>query len=234
MDILVVCCNGNDYRLLFNGYLNFLNISVVIKSDHLNIFDFDFVLRRLRLRVKTVERVFTSITWGVRVVALEHGIIVFEVMQGSIHIATFAAIIATKTTPNIFAFLSVAVNELLLREWFEFFVLDKVGSLESSYGWEGPACAAMSLVLHWGYATSLNPIYIMVPGPIYLIGNIGVVGVEDIVVVPILMILSIRSSETESKDGRILLVWPVRKLVVAKGEVDTIRVVVLVNNPVPI
>ena len=57
----------------------------------------------------------------------------------------------------------------------------------------------MSLVLHWGYSTNLNPIQV--------IGGIGVfedVGVEDIVVVSFPMILIIRSSQ--SKDGHILFV----------------------------
>ena len=102
MNIPVVGRDSDDYRLLFNG-------SYYIISDSLNIFDFDFVLRRLRLRVKTVERVFTGISWGVRVVALEHGIVVFEVIQGSPHITSVAAIIATKVASMIFTLLSVAV-----------------------------------------------------------------------------------------------------------------------------
>ena len=84
----------------------------------------------------------------------------------------------------------------------------------------------MSLVLHWGNSANLNPTE--------CIGQIGVVGVKDLVEAQdsTFFIFTILSSE--SKYGRVLFISPVRKLIVAKYEVWTIRVVVLFNDSVPI
>ena len=63
MDILVVCRNSDDYRLLFNGSLQLVNNVMILRStETFNMIDFDFGLRRLRQRVKAVELVFTGIT----------------------------------------------------------------------------------------------------------------------------------------------------------------------------
>ena len=89
----------------------------------------------------------------------------------------------------------------------------------------------MSLVLHWSNITSLNPTELF--WKIIVVGFV-VVGVEDLVEVldSTFFIHTIHSSE--SKDGCILLVSPVRELVVAQCEVGTIGVVVFVDHSVPI
>ena len=87
----------------------------------------------------------------------------------------------------------------------------------------------MSLVLDWCNTTSLDPINI--------IGKIGIgfVGVEDLfeVLDSTFHILTLRRSET--KDGRILFVCPVRELVVTEFEIfGFVAVVMLVDDSVPI
>ena len=94
MDILVVGCDRDKYRLLFKGGRK--PLYTFILSDIFNISDFDFVLRRRKRRIKAVECVFTGITCGERIFAFKHGIVVFEVINGSEHVATVAAIILTK------------------------------------------------------------------------------------------------------------------------------------------
>ena len=65
----------------------------------------------------------------------------------------------------------ITIYELLLRECFEFVVFNEVGSLKGSYGREGIACAALSLVLD-----CIKAFF----NPIYVIGNVGVFRVEDL------------------------------------------------------
>ena len=103
-----------------------------------------------------------------------------------------------------------------------------IGSLEGSDGREGPAWTASSLVFHWGSTTSLYPVYI--------IWKIGVVVVEDLVKVlkkstPVIL----TSVEWDiTKDGQVLFVSPIRELVVSEDEIGTVRIVVLIDDSVPV
>ena len=102
-----------------------------------------------------------------------------------------------------------------------------VGSLEGSDRREGPACTAMCLVLDWGNTTSLNPVYI--------IWEIGVVRVEDLVEVLDSTFVIFTSGFDVTKDALVLLVRPVRELVVSEVEVlGAVGIVVLVYHLVPI
>ena len=119
MDALVVCRNSDDCRLLLNAVLHILNRITYHKNIDLlcKIIDFDSVLRLRRLRVKAVEWIFTSITWGEGIVALKHGKVALQVPHGFFHVATFAALIVVILVMSIVTILSVTVDELLLREW---------------------------------------------------------------------------------------------------------------------
>ena len=85
----------------------------------------------------------------------------------------------------------------------------------------------MSLVLHGGNTTFLNPIDV--------IRKIWLVEVEDLVEVldsTLVTLISIRFDV--AKDSRVLIICPVRELVVTKNEVWTVGGVVIVDNPVPV
>ena len=112
-----------------------------------------------------VEGVITSIR-GVRIVALEHGKVVFKVQEGIRHCATVATILLMTALGNItLSFGSVAINKLLLREGFKFTGSNKVGTFEGANGGKGPARAATCLVLDCGDSTSFNPINVLGRGP---------------------------------------------------------------------
>ena len=107
-------------------------------------------------------------------------IIIYEVLESRILVATVATIvdpiiISLIIIPWITSIPSMltdrTVYELLVREAQKLSSFYKVGTFESSYGGEGPACAAMSLVLDWGYTTSLNPVD--------RIGNFSIFGMSE-------------------------------------------------------
>ena len=112
---------------------------------------------------------------------------------------------------------------MLLREGQKFFVFSKVSSLEGSNGGEGPAWAAVSLILDWGYTTSLNPVDV--------VGRIVLDEVDGLNTW--LMVLTWR--RFEAKDSLILGVCPVGELVVSEFKVlGPVAAIVLVDHLVVI
>ena len=79
-------------------------------------------------------------------------LVLLPVAEGLVLPATAAAVVAEAGG------LGGAVDELLLREGEESAGLDEVGALESSGGGEGPAGAALALVLDWGDCTLRAPV----------------------------------------------------------------------------
>ena len=104
-----------------------------------------------------------------------------------------------------------AVNELLLREGEELTGGNLVGTLERAGGREGPAGAALALVLHGGDGTLVDPIE----------GSLGGLG-EDLGLSGERVVLD------ATKDGLVLGLGPVGELVVA-GAPAGARLVVLVD-----
>ena len=85
----------------------------------------------------------------------------------------------------------------------------------------------MSLIFYWGYTTLLNPVDV--------VGEIGSDGVKDLVKVldsTYFALICLRFDV--AKNRRVLFICPVRKLVMAKIEVDTIGIIVLANDLVPV
>jgi len=68
------------------------------------------------------------------------------------------SIVHETTIATLVALGGRAVNELLLREGVELFVLEEVSTLHRSGGGESPAGTTLSLVLDWGDGTLSSPV----------------------------------------------------------------------------
>ena len=76
----------------------------------------------------------------VRVVTIEHGIVILKVPEGIIHCATVATLLnMTACVYVALRFNYVTVDKLLLRETKKFSVSNKVGTLEGTNCGKGPA-----------------------------------------------------------------------------------------------
>jgi len=104
-------------------------------------------LSNLHLGLGGVE-LASALLGSVRIVVLgHHAAVLLDVLEGVSGPATVAAVVV-----------GVAIDNTLLREAEELLVLQEVGSLHGAGGAEGPARAALSLVLDRGDGTLVTPV----------------------------------------------------------------------------
>ena len=89
-----------------------------------------------------------SLLWRTRLLGVE-AVVVPDVLEGEVHEAAAAAVVAV---------LGRAVDEVLLGEGDELARLAEVLPLERARGGEGPAGAALALVLDRGHRALLPPV----------------------------------------------------------------------------
>lgn len=106
-------------------------------------------IREVSDNSNTTLSVASAISTSVWIVGLglDHGSLC--VGESLIHKTTIATLVAL---------FGGAINELLLREGVELFVLEEVSTLHGSSGGESPAGATLTLVLDWGDGTLSSPV----------------------------------------------------------------------------
>jgi len=136
----LVCLNGNRHRALLDGALQRIGAlrHGLVASD-----------AALRDGGCAGRRLAASVTSGVWVAGLRAHIHSLFIGKAQLHASAIAASVAVLG----------AVNELLLRERLQLARANLPGTLHGACGGEGPARAALALVLHRGHCTLGGPVH---------------------------------------------------------------------------
>jgi hypothetical protein len=144
------------------------------------------------------------------------------------------SIVHETTIATLVALGGRAVNELLLREGVERFVLEEVSALHRSGGGESPAGTALSLVLDWGDGTLSSPVdgiweTLHVSSVSTLVVSSFVVSLTIMVSLVVSLVLVLLGVVLESEKFLEFIAGPVGHMVNTPGGIIGLNLVVVID-----